>query len=85
MLHANFELATEIGALFHYQKDSYQPVIARLNDNLFNSSSEYLEKSIEHYALLKELVNESIAQSLYLKTSYDALFEREDFKLLPCQ
>jgi hypothetical protein len=85
LLHANFELATEIGALFHYQKDSYQPVIARLNDNLFNSSSEYLEKSIEHYALLKELVNESIAQSLYLKTSYDALFEREDFKLLPCQ
>lgn len=85
LIHANFELATEIGALFDYQQDSYQPVIARLNDNLFNSSSEYIENPIAHYASLKELINESIAQSLYLKTSYDALFEREDFKLLSCQ
>jgi hypothetical protein len=85
LIHANFELATEIGALFHYQKDSYQPVIARLNDNLFISSSEHLENPIAHYASLKELINESIAQSMYLKTSYDALFEREDFQQLSCQ
>lgn len=84
LLHANFELATEIGALFHYQQDSYQPVIARLNDNLFNSSSDYLDNPIAHYASLKELINQSIAQSSYLKTSYDALFAREDFMLLPC-
>lgn len=80
LIHANFELATEIGALFHYQQDSDQPVTARLNDKLFNSASEYLENPIEHYASLKELINESIAQSLYLKTSYDALFACEDLQ-----
>ena len=85
LLHANFEMATEIGALFHYQQDSYQPVVARLNDRLFDSLPEYSDNAIVHYASLKDLINEWIAQSLYLKNSYDTLFEREDFQQLLCE
>ena len=84
LLHANFELATEIGALFHYQQDSYQPVVARLNDKLFNSLPEYSDNAIEHYASLRDLINEWTAQSMYLRGSYESLFEREDFQQLPC-
>ena len=40
LLHANFELATEIGALIDFQTDSYQPVVSRINDAVFDRTAE---------------------------------------------
>ena len=85
LLHANFQLATEIGALFHYQKNSYEPVVTRLNVKLFDSSVEYSDDPMAHYISLRNLVNEWVIRSTYLKQSYDTLFGREDFQQLLCE
>ena len=45
LLHANFELATEIGALIDFQENSYQPVVNRLNTALFASTQEFQRQS----------------------------------------
>ncbi len=84
MLHANFELATEIGAVLDFQRDSYQPVINRLNEAIFDSSQSFNEDPTESQIKLLSLTNEWISKTRYLQTKYDQLFSREDFIGLEC-
>ena len=84
LLRANFELATEIGALVDFQEDSYQSIVSRMNDAVFDRSVEYSEEPITFYVSLSGLIGEWIAQTNYLEQKYDALFTREDFNQLAC-
>lgn len=84
MLHANYELATEIGALIDFQKDSYQPVINRLNAAIFNHGVVLNESKRESHVRLISLTNEWVAQTRYLQSKYEMLFAREDFNNLDC-
>lgn len=85
LLHANFELATEIGAVMDFQEDSYQPVVNRINAAIFESIQEYSDKHLDSYVKLSSLVNEWIAQTSYLEQKYELLFNREDFIKLECE
>lgn len=84
LLHANFELATEIGALLDFQEDNYLPVIARINDAVFDRSAQYGDDPMATYVSLNGLISEWIAQTNYLEQKYDELFAREDFNALIC-
>lgn len=84
LLHANFELATEIGALVDFQEDSYQSIVSRMNDAVFDRSVEYSDNPLSTYVSLSGLIGEWIAQTNYLEQKYDALFSREDFNELIC-
>lgn len=84
MLHANFELATEIGAVIDFQKDSYQPVINRLNEALFDSGQTFNDEPTSSQVKLLSLTNEWISKTRYLQSKYEQLFGREDFISLAC-
>lgn len=85
LLHANFEMATEIGAVIDFQKDSYQPVINRLNAAIFSLGEAPAETKRDSHVRLISLTNEWVAQTNYLETKYQTLFEREDFNGLECE
>lgn len=85
LLHANFELATEIGAVIDFQEDSYQPVMNRINGAIFESSQEFSENQLQSYVQLSSLVNEWIAKTSYLEQKYEQLFAREDFIQMNCE
>lgn len=84
LLHANFELATEIGALIDFQGDSYQPVVNRINAAVFETSQEFADNQLASYVNLSSLVNEWIAKTTYLESKYEQLFAREDFIQMKC-
>ena len=84
LLHANFELSTEIGALVDFQEDSYQSIVIRINDAVFNRSTEFKDNPLKSYVSLDRLINEWITQTNYLEQKYDSLFAREDFNELTC-
>lgn len=84
LLHANFELATEMGTLYDFQVDSYRPLVNRINDAVFDRSVEFTGEPLEYYVKLSSIVNEWITQTLYLVRKYESLFNREDFKNLQC-
>ncbi|BDX05122.1 hypothetical protein [Planctobacterium marinum] len=84
MLHANYELATEIGAVIDFQKDSYQPVINRLNAAIFNHGEALQENKRESHVRLISLTNEWVAQTRYLESKYEMLFARDDFTNMEC-
>ena len=84
LVYANFELSTEIGAVFDFQEDSYLPLVSRVNDAIFNRSTEFSDNSLASYESLDRLINQWIAQTNYLERKYDLLFAREDFNALVC-
>lgn len=84
LLHANFELATEIGALLDFQEDNYLPIVRRINDAVFDRAAQYNENPLTTYVSLNGLIGEWIAQTNYLEQKYDELFAREDFNALIC-
>lgn len=84
LLHANFQLATEIGALFDYQEDRYQSIIMRINDLVLDGKSSFQDSQLEYYAKLTSYVSEWILQTTYLEQKYEDLFAREDFNALQC-
>lgn len=85
LLHANFQLATEIGALFDYQQDRYQITVQRVIDAVSEHNTAYHSAPLDHYANISGLVGEWSAQTTYLEQKYEALFAREDFLALPCE
>lgn len=85
LLHANFELATDIGALFDYQEDTYQSIIVRVNDTIYNRSVALQNSPTDYYVSLNELIGEWVAQTKFLEGKYEALFARSDFIGLDCQ
>ena len=85
LLHANFQLATEIGALFDYQQDRYQDIISEVNDKVSEYNLTINDVSVDYYAALASLVEEWTVQTDYLNRKYEILFEREDFQNLPCE
>lgn len=85
LLHANFQLATEIGALFDYQEGRYFSTIMRINDTVADYNTLSKESPIDYYTSLSDLVTEWSRQTDYLNRKYDALFERSDFIALECE
>jgi len=85
LLHADFQLATEIGSLFNYQNDKYQHTINRVSEKVLNFSPESNQAAIEHYNSLSRLVNQWIDQTNYLQRKYNALFSDETFNDLSCE
>ena len=85
LLHANFELATEIGAVIDFQEDSFQPVVNRINSAIFDSSQEYSNNQFESHVKLSSLVNEWISKTNYLEQKYESIFAREDFIQMQCE
>ena len=85
LVYANFQLATEIGALVDYQKDSYQKIVTRVNDTVIDSHAAISASPIDHYISLTNTLSEWVTQTKYLEGKYDALFEREDFLALQCE
>ncbi|WP_100641233.1 hypothetical protein [Alteromonas facilis] len=84
LLHANFELATEIGALIHFQQDNYANVVTKLNAAIFERSTDYTADPLAYYVSLSGLIDEWITQTNYLEQMYSSLFARKDFIELPC-
>lgn len=84
LVHANFELATEIGALFHYQEDRYKAVMEQVNREVFELKVSDKSESLESYLMLSDLINELVTQTQYIENKYDTLFQREDFSTLQC-
>jgi hypothetical protein len=84
LLHADFELATDIGALIDFQTSSYQSIVLRMNDAVFDKTPQFSENPIEYYVKTSGLIDEWIAQTNYLNLLYDSLFEREEFEQLAC-
>lgn len=84
LVHANFELATEIGALFHYQEDIYKAVIKRVNNEVFELKVSNDGEGLESYLTLSDLINELVAETQFIESKYDALFQRADFSSLQC-
>ncbi|WP_026375288.1 hypothetical protein [Aestuariibacter salexigens] len=85
LLHANFELATEIGALIDFQQDSYLSVVNRINEAVFDRGTQYREAPLDWYVSLSSLINEWVTQTDFLERKYVALFERSDFIELGCR
>lgn len=85
LLHANFQLATEIGALLDYQEDRYQTLVELVYDSVYEHNSPGGDSPVDYYLTIADLVTEWIGQTHYLQQRYDALFSREDFVNLQCQ
>ncbi|MEE4300891.1 MAG: hypothetical protein V2J24_15740 [Pseudomonadales bacterium] len=85
LLHANFQLATEIGALLDYQEDRYQSLVELVYDSVYEHNSPGDESPVDYYLTIADLVTEWIGQTRYLQQRYEALFSREDFASLECQ
>lgn len=84
LVYANFELATEIGALIHYQEDQYKTYIDNVNWEFSNFSLPTNKKSIENFVIISDSINELMTQTRYLEVKYDTIFQREDFRTLEC-
>lgn len=84
LLHANFELATEMGAIIDFQRDQYNPVAARVNSLLFTTKYDDEQADVSQYEELASGINEWIALSHLLSQKYQLLFSREDFIQLQC-
>lgn len=84
LVHANFELATEIGALFHYQEDRYKRVVDQINREIFELKVLNDNDELSSYLMLSDLINELASQTQYIESKYDTLFQREDFSTLQC-
>ncbi len=85
LVYANFQLATEIGALLDYQEDRYQVMVDRINSAIMELKLSTVESPLDYYLSLSTTIEEWIAQTQYLEGKYDALFEREDFINLACE
>ena len=85
LLHANFQLATEMGAIFDYQEDRYQRLISRVNDALMDREGLFQKEPLNYYVKVTALVGDLIAQTNYLQQKYKTLFEREDLRALQCE
>lgn len=85
LLHANFELATEIGAIIDFQRDQYNPVAANVNSLLFAGQSGSVEEGLYQFEALSSGINEWIALSNLLSQKYETLFSNEDFINLSCR
>ena len=84
LVYANFELATEIGALIHYQEDRYKTVIDQVHSEVFSLKISSEKGSLNNFVVLSDVINELLAQTEFLENKYDALFQREDFLALQC-
>lgn len=85
LLHANFQLATEIGALFDYQQDKYYNAINQVNIAVSRYEAAIDDSTLEHYATIATQLSEWSAQTTYLEEKYESLFAREDFNQLDCE
>lgn len=85
LLHANFEMATEIGALLDFQQGQYQSIVALVRDAVYEHDGPLGESSTDYYLRIADLVDEWIGQTNYLSRKYEVLFAREDFSSLPCE
>lgn len=84
LVYANFELATEIGALVDYQEDRYKKIVDRMHNAFFDLKLATDDAALRRFNALSEMINEWINQTEYLENKYDNLFEREDFIALEC-
>lgn len=85
LLHADFQLATEIGSLFNYQNDKYQHTINRVSEKVLNFTPDSNQAALEYYAALSRLVNDWINQTNYLQRKYNNLFADDTFNNLSCE
>lgn len=84
MVYANFQLATEIGALIDYQEDHYKMIVQRMNNTVVDLKIFKDKTPLERFVTLTDMINEWITQTKYLERKYDDLFERDDFTTLQC-
>ncbi|WP_286262624.1 hypothetical protein [Thalassotalea atypica] len=85
LVYANFELATEIGALIDYQEDSYKMIVQRMNNTIIDLKILEDKPPLKRFVVLTEMINEWIIQTKYLENKYDDLFQRKDFIALTCE
>ena len=85
LLHANFQLATEIGALLDFQEERYQAIVELVYDAVYEHDSGVGDSPVDYYLNVSNLVTEWIGQTDYLRRKYGDLFAREDFSGLPCE
>lgn len=83
LLHANFQLATEIGALLDFQEERYQAIVELVYDAVYEHDSGVGDSPVDYYLNVSNLVTEWIGQTDYLRRKYGDLFAREDFSGLP--
>ena len=84
LVYANFELATEIGALVDYQEDRYKVIVQRMNNTIVDLKVMVDNPPLEKFVVLTDMINEWIIQTEYLESKYDELFQRKDFIALEC-
>ena len=84
LLHADFEMATEIGALIEYQVGQYEGAVALVHHAVYEHDSPAGEAPVDYYLNITNLVVEWIGQTDYLTRKYEDLFAREDFANLAC-
>lgn len=85
LVYANFQLATEIGALIDYQEDRYRVIVDRINNAVIDLKVSSSTSTMGYYISLTDMITEWIKQTEYLESKYDTLFEREDFQALQCE
>lgn len=84
LVYANFELATEIGALIDYQEDRYKMIFERMSTTLVDLKINTDEPKLKRYETLTDMIKEWTSQTEYLNKKYHNLFQREDFIALAC-
>ena len=84
LVYANFELATEIGALIDYQEDRYKMIVQRMNNTIVDLKVMVDNPPLKRFVALTDMINEWIIQTEYLESKYDELFQRQDFIGLEC-
>ena len=85
LLHADFEMATEIGALLEFQDRQYQDAVSLVRDAVYEHDSPADAAPVDYYLNITNLVVEWIGQTDYLTRKYEDLFAREDFANLQCE
>ena len=85
LLHADFEMATEIGSLINYQEGQYQVMIGLVRDAVFEHNGPIGEAPIDYYLRITDLVTEWIGQTSFLDRKYEDLFANETFVDLQCE
>lgn len=85
LLHADFQLATEIGSLFNYQEDIYQTTINRVNEKVRSFQLNSIQDNAEYYTSLSRLINQWISETNYLQRKYSTLFDQDSFNILSCE
>lgn len=84
LLHADFEMATEIGALIDYQEGQYQVMIGLVRDAVFEHNGPIGDVPIDYYLRITDLVTEWVGQTSFLDRKYEDLFANETFANLAC-